>query len=117
MDALLLGMRNKLRTTKMALNSDRVKRLQVSFFNASRVYHQEWARYKALPTVAEWVESNNRKAAEPSAAPAPARAPIFANVGCNVIRGDENIAVARSNSMAKRIAAALNWYVPRSNGA
>jgi hypothetical protein len=42
--------------------------------------------------------------------------PKFGNVGANVIRGDESIATCRSASMAKRIAAALNWYKPGPRG-
>jgi hypothetical protein len=45
--------------------------------------------------------------------PAP---PRFVNIRDHVMRGDERICVARSNTTAKRIAAALNWYKPGRRG-
>lgn len=40
----------------------------------------------------------------------------YVNIGPSVMRGDESICLARSNSTAKRIAAALNWYLPGRRG-
>lgn len=45
------------------------------------------------------------------------RPPQFVNVGASVMRGAETIATCRSVTMAKRIAAALNWYRPGPRGA
>lgn len=41
----------------------------------------------------------------------------FVNVGASVMQGAESIATCRSVNMAKRIAAALNWYKPGRRGA
>jgi hypothetical protein len=49
--------------------------------------------------------------------PPPARRlPMFVANGCNVIRADESICLCRSTTMAKRIAQALNEYVPGDRG-
>lgn len=40
----------------------------------------------------------------------------FASVGATVMYGTAAVCTARSNSMAKRIAAALNWYQPGKRG-
>lgn len=42
--------------------------------------------------------------------------PRFVNIGPSVMQGAEAICLARSNTMAKRIAAALNWYKPGRRG-
>jgi hypothetical protein len=39
-------------------------------------------------------------------------ATIFVSVDYNVIAGEESVAIARSKNMAKRIANALNEYIP-----
>jgi hypothetical protein len=41
----------------------------------------------------------------------------FVNVGATVMQGSESVASCRSVTMAKRIAAALNWYKPGRRGA
>lgn len=41
---------------------------------------------------------------------------LFANVGCDVIRGGKPVCVARSRNMAHRIANALNAYTPNKEG-
>lgn len=42
--------------------------------------------------------------------------PQFVNIKTSVMKGAETIATCRSVSMAKRIAAALNWYKPGPRG-
>lgn len=40
----------------------------------------------------------------------------FVAIRCNVMRGGERVATAASNTMAKRIANALNNYTPNRRG-
>ena len=44
------------------------------------------------------------------------RTVLFVAVGANVVQGNEGVAVARSNTMAARIANALNEYIPGDRG-
>lgn len=50
--------------------------------------------------------------------PRPNRRPpeLFVAVGANVVQGDQGVAVARSKTMAARIANALNEYIPGDRG-
>ena len=43
-------------------------------------------------------------------------APLFVNIDTTVLRGGENVCVARSINMAVRIVRALNAYTPDSTG-
>lgn len=42
--------------------------------------------------------------------------PQFVGVGCSVMRGSEHICAAKSGTMARRIAAALNAHAPNERG-
>jgi hypothetical protein len=46
----------------------------------------------------------------------PREAVLYVNIDCTVLRGTENICVARTRNTAHRIANALNAYVPNEDG-
>jgi hypothetical protein len=48
--------------------------------------------------------------------PVAAPSVLFVAVGSNVVKDQQNVAVARSRTMAIRIASALNEYVPGDRG-
>jgi hypothetical protein len=48
--------------------------------------------------------------------PVVAPSALFVAVGSNVVKENQNVAVARSRTMAIRIASALNEYVPGDRG-
>lgn len=80
---------------------------------AAQLASKQIVRDHPIPCPAE-CDAQMRELEAADNSPAPAK---FVNVGASVMQGAESIATCRSVNMAKRIAAALNWYKPGRRGA